>query len=111
MEKTAYLACLLDFYGPLLTDRQRELMALRADEDLSLSEIAQSLRVSRQAVSDGLKSAEAHLVRLEEQLGLFARYEKLDDAVQRALDALRQNNSRLALEILLSLKQEENYGI
>lgn len=111
MDKTSYLVCLLDFYGPLLTDRQRELMALRTEEDLSLSEIAQTLHVSRQAVSDGLRSAESHLLGLEELLGLYARHEKMDKAVQLALDALRRGDSLQALNILMSMKREENYGV
>ncbi len=111
MEKNAYMACLLDFYGPLLTERQQELMRLRAEEDLSLTEIAETLGVSRQAVNDGLKGAEARLTQLEEKLGLYARHERMAGAVERAADSLRRGEAEQALSILMRMEQEENYGI
>lgn len=111
MEKNAYLACLLDFYGPLLTPRQQDLLHLRAEEDLSLSEIAQALCVSRQAVSDGLRAAEARLLQLEDKLGLYARHDRMAQQVQRAVRALRQGEQQEALSILISMEREEEYGI
>ena len=48
---------LYDFYGSLLTDRQREVMELYYGENLSLSEIAAEFSISRQGVHDALKNA------------------------------------------------------
>ena len=48
---------LLDFYGELLTDKQRECLDLHYNEDLSLSEIAEQLGISRQGVWDNIRRA------------------------------------------------------
>lgn len=72
MKDIARIPLLFDFYGPLLTERQQELLRAYYLEDLSLGEIAQSDGVSRQAVHDLVKRAEAALVQYEELLG-FAR--------------------------------------
>jgi predicted DNA-binding protein YlxM (UPF0122 family) len=70
------LALLLDFYGPLLTERQREVLARHAEQDLSLGEIAAEMGVSRQAVHDVVRRATATLQRYEQRLGLVARFER-----------------------------------
>lgn len=70
----AEIALLLDFYGNALTDRQRKTAELYFQEDLSLTEIAELFGVTRQAVRDGLKKAEAALFQWERQLGIAARF-------------------------------------
>ena len=50
---------LFDFYGPLLTERQRKLLALYCNEDFSLSEIAAREGISRQGVYDAVHRAAA----------------------------------------------------
>jgi predicted DNA-binding protein YlxM (UPF0122 family) len=67
------LGRLLDIYGPLLTERQREFVRLHHNEDLSLGEIAREFHVSRQAVHDAVRQAEATMEHYEENLGLLAR--------------------------------------
>ncbi len=62
------------FYAPLLTDRQQKLIQMYCDEDLSLSEIAGQLSVSRQAVSDNLNRAYERLDDLENHLKLYDSY-------------------------------------
>jgi hypothetical protein len=61
---------LFDFYGSLLTKRQREFVKLYFCEDLSLGEIAQRFRISRQAVYDTLKKARESLEEYERKLNL-----------------------------------------
>jgi len=61
---------MLDTYGSLLTAQQRRLLARYYRDDLSLGEIAQQMRVSRQAVHDGLRRALAAMERFEAALGL-----------------------------------------
>jgi 16S rRNA (guanine1207-N2)-methyltransferase len=61
---------LLDRYGRLLTARQREFLVRYYQDDLSLGEIAAQLRISRQAVHDGLRRALSALERFEAALGL-----------------------------------------
>ena len=67
---------LLDFYGDLLTDKQRECFSLYYNEDLSLSEIAEQRGISRQGVWDNIRHAEAALREMEEKTGLIARFEQ-----------------------------------
>jgi len=65
---------LLDFYGAMLTDRQRTAIEMHYGEDLSLSEIADALNITRQAVHDSLKRGEKTLYNYEDKLGLLERY-------------------------------------
>ena len=67
------MALLFDYYGELLTDRQRMCFDLRHNQDLSLAEIAQDLNVSRQGVHDNLCRAEALLINMEEKTGCVHR--------------------------------------
>lgn len=64
---------LLDCYGSLLTERQRELLEGYYDEDLSLSELAEPLGISRQAVHDSIRRGERQLEAFEAQMGMAAR--------------------------------------
>ena len=61
---------LLDFYGELLTDKQRECFDLHYNEDLSLAEIAENTGISRQGVRESIKKSEAELRLMEEKLHL-----------------------------------------
>ena len=75
---------LLDFYGELLTDKQRECFDLHYNEDLSLSEIAEQLGISRQGVWDNIRRAEASMQEIEEKTGLIRRLE----GTRRILEAI-----------------------
>ncbi|MFR6258236.1 MAG: YlxM family DNA-binding protein, partial [Anaerovoracaceae bacterium] len=72
---------LYDFYGGLLTERQREVLRLYHEENLSLAEIGGEFSISRQAVHDALKNAEKALNQYEETLGLVSEFKKSNDAV------------------------------
>ena len=63
MEKKIELSMLLDLYKGLLTDKQAETMELYYNEDLSLSEIAENMGITRQGVRDALVKAEKILIR------------------------------------------------
>lgn len=67
------MALLLDYYGGMLTDKQRECFDMRYNQDLSLGEIGEMLGVSRQAVCDNLTRTEALLHRMEENIGCIRR--------------------------------------
>lgn len=67
---------LVDAYGALLTERQRQLLRRYFEDDLSLGEIATQVRVSRQAVHDGLQRALGALERYDTALGLVAQRSK-----------------------------------
>ena len=67
------LVLLLDFYGGMLTEKQRECFDMRYNQDLSLGEIGELQGVSRQAVCDNLARTEALLRRMEENIGCVKR--------------------------------------
>ena len=82
---TIDLVLLYDYYGDLLTDRQRECFELRHYQDLSLGEIAAELGISRQGVHDNLSRAEALLRNMEEKTGCVSR----DRACRKAASSVR----------------------
>ncbi len=81
------MTLLFDYYGDLLTERQRSCVDLRYNQDLSLGEIAQELGVSRQGVFDNLSRAEALLRNMEEKTGCVRRALQARKAVSQILDA------------------------
>lgn len=74
MDKNVEICLLLDFYGKLLTDRQREIMTLYYEDNLSLAEVAEELNISKQGVSDSLKRSEKILYETEEKLQLLKQH-------------------------------------
>jgi len=74
MEKNVEICLLLDFYGKMLTDRQREIMMLYYEDNLSLTEIAEELGISKQGVSDSIKRSEKVLYETENKLFLLKQY-------------------------------------
>ncbi len=83
---------LLDFYGELLTERQRSCYELHVNEDLSLSEIAEQCGISRQGVWDNIRRAEQSLREIEEKTGLVARF----TALRRGLGSVEKELGALA---------------
>ena len=74
MDKNVEICLLLDFYGKLLTDRQREIMTLYYEDNVSLTEVAEELNISKQGVSDSLKRSEKVLYETEEKLQLLKQH-------------------------------------
>jgi predicted DNA-binding protein YlxM (UPF0122 family) len=88
------MSMLYDYYGGLLGERQREIFSLYHEDDLSLSEIAETIGITRQGVHDALKKAESALAEYEDKLGLVERHEawlaalkKIDPEVARMLES------------------------
>ncbi|MBQ7144283.1 MAG: YlxM family DNA-binding protein [Oscillospiraceae bacterium] len=83
MDETLLRTLLFDFYGELLTEKQRECYDLHYNSDLSLQEIAEQVGTSRQAVWDLIRRGEQSLRETEGKTGLVARAlrrrEKLDE--------------------------------
>ncbi len=90
LNKKVGYGMLAAFYAPLLTDRQQALLELYCDEDLSLSEIAGQLSISRQAVSDNLNRAYERLDELENHLQLYSRYERMRKQSQACRELLKR---------------------
>ena len=91
------MAMLYDFYGDLLTDRQKEFYDLYYNEDLSLAEIAENYGISRQGLRDVIVRAEAAMTEIEDKTHLIRRFFRMQDeltaidaAADRLLDAVRQ---------------------
>lgn len=74
-QKDLRFSRLLDYYGELLTDKQRDFMDLYYNEDFSLAEISEHENITRQGVRDGIKHAEQRLIEFEEKLGLVEKSE------------------------------------
>ncbi len=114
LRKKVDLAFLSAFYGGVLTEKQRQVLSLHCEEDLSLGEIAEEVGISRQAVHETLNRAAARLQEMENALGVASRFRRMEAGLQEALDALQQNDNRQAERIisrLLALEQEENHGL
>ena len=76
LAKNLEVTVLLDFYGEMLTEKQRSFLEYYYNDDLSLSEIAENEGITRQGVRDAIKRAEAQLFDMENKLGLLARFEE-----------------------------------
>ena len=72
--QTYRMTMLFDFYGELLTDRQKEFFDLYYNEDLSLAEIAEIAGISRQGVRDVIVRAEAVMQEVEDKTGIIKRF-------------------------------------
>ena len=81
------MSLLYDYYGGLLTGKQRQCFDLRYNQDLSLGEIAQVMGVSRQAVNDNLARTEALLRKMESSIGCVGRDLRNRNALRTILDA------------------------
>ena len=84
IERVEYASMLYDFYGSLLNESQNEIMALYHEDNLSLSEIAEEIGQTRQAVHYNLRKAEKALQSYEEKLGLVASYKENRQLAQKA---------------------------
>ena len=106
MAKELRYSVLLDIYGSLLTDKQREIMEFYYNEDLSLGEIADELGISRQGVHDAVKKGSDALDEYDEKLGFSKldrqRYEELKEIKKLALavfeECQRKNYARSIAE-------------
>lgn len=108
------MTLLFDYYGDLLTERQRSCVDMRYNQDLSLGEIAEELGVSRQGVYDNLSRAEALLRNMEEKTGCVQRAMETRKAVREILDAANklitcqdENVSALAAQIVEAAQRLE----
>ena len=86
MSKNLDITILLDFYGDMLTDKQRSFISYYYNEDLSLSEIAANEGITRQGVRDSIKRAENQLTAMEERLGLVTRFENMKSGLSEIVD-------------------------
>ncbi len=86
MAKDLQISFLLDFYGDMLTEKQREMISLYYNDDLSLAEIAEDQGITRQGVRDAIKRAEQQLTDMEACLGLARRFGEMRDGLSKICD-------------------------
>lgn len=111
-DKTLTMSLLYDFYGELLTEKQREYFDLYYNDDLSLSEIAELSGISRQGVRDNIVRAENTLKEFEEKTGLIKRFSEIQsglNSIQKDIDILSEKitdeeGRKIADSILVKLQ-------
>ncbi len=98
--KNLEIIMLLDFYGDMLTEKQRDFLGYYYNDDLSLSEIAENEGITRQGVRDSIKRAEAQLLEMEEKLSFAKRFEEMRRGLNQIIeyaDEISECNMRCGL--------------
>ena len=93
MAKNLEITILLDFYGDMLTPKQREFLDYYYNQDLSLAEIAANVGITRQGVRDAIKRAECQLTDMEQRLKLVERFKEVNKGLEEIMDCATQINA------------------
>ncbi len=112
LKKRVRFGRLFDIYGGLLTKKQQQCLKLYFYEDLSLTEIAEELEVSRQAIHDILKRSEQLLEKHENRLELLLREDserKMMELVLNLLETGDASKKARALKILNKMCSKDDY--
>ena len=107
-EKNLEISVLCDIYSALLPEKQRLALEYYYDDDLSLSEIAENVGISRQGVRDQIKHAEEKLYELEGALHLHEKSIKTQKVLSELSEIVKEtDNSRLAclLDVLYEINE------
>ena len=110
MEKNVKISMLMNIYGKLLTKKQYEVLDNYYNSDLSLSEIAENLNITRQAVRDNIKKGENKLFELEEKLEIMKttlQQEKKINSVLSELTKIQSNSSDKQVQKVLNHIMQE----
>lgn len=94
---------LFDFYGDLLTDKQKQYFKDYFFEDMSLSEIANDYQISRNAIFDQIQKTQKILENYESVLGLAHKYKSLDEI----LNQYSETTNSEVLELITKIKELE----
>lgn len=110
MDKILQISLLYDFYGEMLTDKQKQVIELYYNDDLSLSEISQEINISRQGVFDLLKRSEKLLDYYEDKLKLVNKFIYQNQKLKEVYDIIKKidkkdeiNKAIIILEEILNL--------
>ncbi len=106
LDKISRINQLLDFYGPLLTEKQQEVLRLHYELDWSLAEIAEHMNITRQAVHDTGRRAEAALEDYECRLGLVERFIHNQDEMKRVFKLLSHAEDNEAIAQAVAILRE-----
>lgn len=112
MEKNVKVSILCELYGKLLTEKQYEFLNDYYNNDLSLSEIAENNKITRQAVRDNIKKGEKKLFEYEEKLLFMKRMFNQEKKIEKVLSELtkiqKDSSDKKVASILESIKKELN---
>ena len=106
IEERLRLSDLIDFYGAMLTDKQRRCLEMYLFEDWSYSEIGEEMEISRQAVYDIIHRSSQLLAGYEEKLGFIERYNKATGVIREVhnrLSNLEASKNSVEIDALLEL--------
>ena len=106
MIKDLSVSVIADFYGDLLTPKQRQAIDLYYNRDCSLSEIAETMGVSRQGARDFIKKGEQSLNEFEQKLGLAKRFLKVSGIVSE-LEKISDKITQGSIKAEISDKLEQ----
>ena len=98
MEKIVKVAELFDIYGPLLNEKQRDVINCYYNEDLSLQEIAENNKKSKQAISDMMARSVDKLFEFEDELSLLRKKEELKVALMSIRELMENSKIKEAIE-------------
>lgn len=112
MEDRIILSLLLDFYGVLLTDKQNEVLKLYYNEDLSLTEISEITKTSRQAVYDIIKRCHKQLIEYEVKMQLLKKNNELElnktniiQKINKLISEVSESQKEILLDINDSIRE------
>lgn len=112
MEQKVKISILCELYGKLLTEKQLQILTDYYNMDLSLSEIAENEKITRQAVRDIIKKGENKLFELEEKLQIMKKMQKQEEKISSILSELTKIQTKFTdeqiAEILEHIKSELN---
>ena len=103
MEKKVEISILLEIYGNLLTEKQKEYMNYYYNEDLSLSEIAENDGITRQAVMRILQKSSKKLEEYEQKLQIMEKQKQIKKNIEELRKELKQNKKLDNIENLLNI--------
>ena len=111
MEERVEISMLMDLYGELLTDKQKDIMELYFNEDLSLAEISELTKTSRQAIYDIIKRCHKTLQGYEERLGLLNKSLKSNEIKMQLLKMIEKNieESKSYNELLCNVEDMKKF--
>lgn len=93
MEDRVEISLLMDCYKPLLTEKQKNIMELYFEDDLSLAEIAELNNTSRQAIHDLLKRCYKQLLTYEDKLNLLQKSMNREEKIIKLLKNFKEKYS------------------
>lgn len=107
MKDRFFLSLLFDFYGEMLTEKQKNIFECYYGEDLSLQEIGDNFDISKQAAADMLKRTQKQLLRFENCIHAAEKFLERKKSIESALDFLEKGEYENVRMVLTQLMERE----